>query len=458
MIKKILFLFLISTLLCYSQTSENFFGGEYKFNPDNIPCLTSENKKQIKSQLNESINRLTDLGVISEVSTKQIQNFIWPVRKASNSNFFDFWGISNYVDHNSNYPNQLQDYNCGTRTYDTESGYNHQGIDIYTWPFSWYQFEKNLAEVIAGAAGTIIFKSDGNYDKSCNFNNNQWNAVYIRHNDGSVAWYGHLKSGSLTSKNVGNTVVAGEYLGVIGSSGNSSGPHLHFEVYDSMNNLIDPYNGACNNSSSWWQEQKDYYEPNINALIAHNDSPNFLDCPNTEEVNINIKGKFLPDQRVYLASYFRDQQSGTTANYSLYRPDGSVHSSWSQDFTNTYSASYWYWWFDTLPNLGTWRFEVAYQRQTENITFDVVSTLSLEDTILNTISISPNPTNDIVRVTSGNTDKYKCSIYNSIGQVVLSKNELSSEINIDYLINGIYYLKITAKDSGASKTFPIIKN
>lgn len=34
--------------------------------------------------------------------------------------------------------------------------------------------------------GQIIAKGDGQFDRSCGFNNNVWNAVYIQHSDGSV--------------------------------------------------------------------------------------------------------------------------------------------------------------------------------------------------------------------------------------------------------------------------------
>jgi murein DD-endopeptidase MepM/ murein hydrolase activator NlpD len=100
--------------------------------------------------------------------------------------------------------------------------------------------------IVAAAPGTIVFKSDGNQDRSCSFNGANWNAVYIQHADGSVAWYGHMKNGSTISKPVGATVSAGEVLGIVGSSGNSTGPHLHFEIYNSSNQLVEPYQGTCN--------------------------------------------------------------------------------------------------------------------------------------------------------------------------------------------------------------------
>ena len=129
---------------------------------------------------------------------------------------------------------RLQDWNCGDRTYDTNGGYNHQGIDIFTWPFSFNQMDNNHAIAVAAADGIIILKTNGNFDRSCTLNGNTWNAVYIQHSDGSQSWYGHLKNGSLTTKNVGDFIASGEYVGVVGSSGNSTGPHLHFEVYNNL--------------------------------------------------------------------------------------------------------------------------------------------------------------------------------------------------------------------------------
>jgi hypothetical protein len=138
-----------------------------------------------------------------------------PLKQALGYNDNGYYGISNYIDQNPSFPNQLLDYNCGNRTYDISSGYNHAGTDIFTWPYYWQKMERNIVQVIAAAPGTIIAKSDGNFDQNCSFTACDWNAVYIMHADGSVAWYGHMKAGSLTNKTVGQTVLTGEYLGIV---------------------------------------------------------------------------------------------------------------------------------------------------------------------------------------------------------------------------------------------------
>lgn len=62
------------------------------------------------------------------------------------------------------------------------------------------------------------------------------NKIVIRHDDGTETWYCHLSSMSVR----GGTVAAGERIGRVGSTGNSTGPHLHLEVRID-DNPIDPY-------------------------------------------------------------------------------------------------------------------------------------------------------------------------------------------------------------------------
>lgn len=51
--------------------------------------------------------------------------------------------------------------------------------------------------------------------------------VVIDHGDGLSSLYGHLDTVLIAS---GDSVAAGEVIGTVGSSGNATGPHLHFEI------------------------------------------------------------------------------------------------------------------------------------------------------------------------------------------------------------------------------------
>lgn len=65
------------------------------------------------------------------------------------------------------------------------------------------------------------------------------NAVSIRHPDGLTSKYGHLAE-IARNINVGDEIAAGTPIGTVGSTGRSSGTHLHFQVEDEKGNPIDP--------------------------------------------------------------------------------------------------------------------------------------------------------------------------------------------------------------------------
>lgn len=75
------------------------------------------------------------------------------------------------------------------------------------------------AKVYAARAGRVILR--------------QWSAVgygflvIVDHGDGSQAYYSHLKGAWV---NVGDWVARGDLVGEVGSTGNSTGPHVHFEI------------------------------------------------------------------------------------------------------------------------------------------------------------------------------------------------------------------------------------
>jgi murein DD-endopeptidase MepM/ murein hydrolase activator NlpD len=85
----------------------------------------------------------------------------------------------------------------------------HTGVDIGA---------ANRSKILAAGSGTVILSSwYGAYG----------NAVIIDHGNGVSSLYGHMSSISAKS---GQTVVAGQVIGYIGSTGYSTGPHLHFEI------------------------------------------------------------------------------------------------------------------------------------------------------------------------------------------------------------------------------------
>jgi len=61
--------------------------------------------------------------------------------------------------------------------------------------------------------------------------------VKVRHADGTVTSYSHMSEFAVS---VGDSVAAGDKVGAIGVTGNTTGPHLHFEVLLGGDNQVDP--------------------------------------------------------------------------------------------------------------------------------------------------------------------------------------------------------------------------
>lgn len=343
-------------------------GGSFSI-PIQDQCLSEQERNSIKTQLAKNVATLKQQGLLSNTQKNGNTGFEWPLKKGPNFSFNNYSGVGNFVDHDPNatgtsHGNSNLDYNCGNRSYDNTNGYNHKGIDYSLWPFGWYMYDNDFVEVVAAKSGTIIGHYDGNYDKNCSCTGN-WNAVYLQHADGTVTWYGHLKTNSLTTKTLGETVSQGEYLGIVASSGCSTWPHLHFEVYDN-GNLVDPYAGPCNsmNTNSYWTNQPNYRVPTVNALMTHDAVP-VHSCQKADE-QPHMNTVFSRGQRAYFAAYYTDQMSGAITNYRIRQPNNSIWQSWTHTSPNTYTNSWWYWWWDLPTNAaaGEWKLEADFNGET----------------------------------------------------------------------------------------------
>lgn len=210
--------------------------------------------------------------------------------------------------------------------------------------------DNSQVEIIAAASGTIIDKHDGEYDRNCVSNNLTANYVILQHADGTRTLYWHMKSGKVTNKAIGQTVIAGEYLGVVGSSGSSSGPHLHFEVWTGSTNTtyIDPFSGTCNTVSltSKWIAQKPYTEPAVIKASIHTTDYTPPACGITETLNesnvyvIPFHGTSLAPGYAKFCAFLRNPTSGGIVNLKITDASATEYLSWTYTIASTNKSSF----------------------------------------------------------------------------------------------------------------------
>ena len=107
---------------------------------------------------------------------------------------------------------------------------NHAGIDIGRVGYT--------TQAVAAKAGTVIISS---------YNKYRGNYVVVSHGSGNTTTYQHLSSRSVS---VGDKVAQGQVVGITGTTGVSSGPHLHFEITEN-GKIVDPLKYLTNYIKGW---------------------------------------------------------------------------------------------------------------------------------------------------------------------------------------------------------------
>jgi LysM repeat protein len=106
-----------------------------------------------------------------------------------------------------------------------------QGTGNFMWPTSGYvsqgYYLGHEAMDIAGATGTPIYAADAGYVAATGWMGGYGNYIIIGHGNGFETLYAHLSEIRVIA---GQGVQRGALIGLMGSTGRSTGPHLHFEI------------------------------------------------------------------------------------------------------------------------------------------------------------------------------------------------------------------------------------
>lgn len=348
---KTIFALVIACLLFYQLTAQEFT----KQQPinDNIPAAELED---IHSRAKQYYQQLDQLKNITTRTNGTHVLFGWPLRcDATYDEIPNYYMIQNYVD-DSPVEGFFREYNCNQRSYD-----GHNGTDISTWPFWWNMMDKNFVQVVAAAPGIVIKVTDNNgNDDNCSCVGSN-NVISILHSDSTTSIYYHIKDNSALVKE-GDLVFQAQPVASVGSSGCSSNPHLHFEVRtkDDFNNLVDPWvrtdpSTDCNNynEDSWWQNQKPYWEPQVNRVMTHSAIPSLqgfnsnIDFCRSAEFE-NAKNNFIGGDQVFVGIAVHDYISATSLSYSIYYPNGTLLAGGTHSNSTVDDYTRWYLVFDHL--------------------------------------------------------------------------------------------------------------
>lgn len=160
--------------------------------------------------MKKQIALLVTAGLLFTSAAASAEEWLWPVK--------DFYNISS---------------GFGQRSFSY-----HKGMDV-AGP------EANIiynAPILASKSGTVIEVGRNcthNYPKpsSCGCGGGYGNYAYIQLPDGLITRYGHMTEVLVEE---GQAVMQGDVIGTVGSTGSSSGHHLHFEIRDTANNPVNP--------------------------------------------------------------------------------------------------------------------------------------------------------------------------------------------------------------------------
>ena len=261
--------------------------------------------------------------------------------------------IINFVDLSSG--GGILDWDCTDFTYNGPGGHD---LDLRSFG------EQDIGvPVFAALDGTVVALHDGEFDRNTTLiPAAPANYVVLDHGSGQRTYYYHLRSNSV-AVSLDQFVTAGTQLGLAGSSGYSSGPHLHFE--SRLNGVIyEPYAGLCqtSNPSRWVTQSSIPRNTYLSAFGMHGTNNVFPFLPE----NPPRKGTFVRTgtyQSIGAWYILHNQPSNSTWRVRYKRPNGTVHTdSGTQNYGNAITnrwASWWFYYGVNPDTSGNWTMEFS---------------------------------------------------------------------------------------------------
>ncbi|MBS0195926.1 MAG: M23 family metallopeptidase [Planctomycetes bacterium] len=260
--------------------------------------------------------------------------------------------MNNFVDLNRA-ASAILDWNCSDYTYDGHNGHDN-GLRSFG--------EQEVGvPIFAALPGTVVDRHDGEPDHNTTGPNVTANYVVLSHGGARYTYYWHMRTGSV-AVSLGQVVRAGQQLGLVGSSGYSTGPHLHFET--NLNNAVyEPFAGACRAGASGFAAQ--YAIDRTFRLLDFGITPTDLSTVPGPPQALPRTGQLAFAERPHwFWMHVNALPANSTWRVRYIRPNGTqAYDSGTGNFGNNpyYRWSWWYWYY-TLAELGTtagtWRIRV----------------------------------------------------------------------------------------------------
>jgi len=211
------------------------------------------------------------------------------------------------------------DFNCTQFTFD-----GHDGTDPYIRSFREQDIGVPIFAPRAAVVGTV---HDGEPDHNiASDNTKKPNYVILHLSDGTQMIFNHLRKDSITVKE-GDRISAGTQIGLVGSSGSSTAPHVHIG-WQTNNTAIEPWAGPCRPGPSLFVRQPAAIQGPVvvgvtfsNETFSSYPAAPFDDAPRTGTF---VKGQ----QRIYFKIEVANLPSKAPFRIAVIPPNTAAASDW----------------------------------------------------------------------------------------------------------------------------------